>query len=400
MTSQVPTSTDYPATGTDRPIRVLYVIDTIFSMGGAELALFRLVQQLEGKGFRCTVVTFHTNERARPFREQFPCPVHWWELQSTYSLEALRVARKLRRLVREQDIDIVHTFFQSADLWAGPMAKLFGAKVLISSRRDMGILRHLKHKIGYRLLRGCFDQVQAVAEAVREFTIRTDGVDAKRVVTIHNGIESSVGVSQEELVRLRAACNLKPGVPVIVCVANFRPVKAVDVLVRALALVNGRNRNWQMVVVGGMGGSAVDVAYGEEVLALCRSLRVDGQILFAGYSENVAAYLELGDIFAMPSRSEGLSNALLEAMRTGLPCVATAVGGNPEVVVEGVTGFLVPPDDPSAFAERLLDLLGDPALRSAMARRARARLLDRFTVGAMATRIRAEYNSLLAAKQR
>jgi glycosyltransferase involved in cell wall biosynthesis len=382
-----------------KPIRVLYLIDTLWGRGGAELALLRLVEELYGNGFVCTVVTFHTSDTLRHFRDSYSCPVLWWETKNIFSLQAWRVALKLRRFVREESVDIVHTFFPSADLWAGPLAKLFGAKVLISSRRDMGILRQPKHDRAYRLLSRYYDQVQTVSEAVRAFTITHDRMDPRRVVTIYNGIESDAPVASGEVDHLKQRFRIKSDVPVIVCVANFRPVKGVDVLVKALALVNEQNWNWQMLAVGGLDGTTLVQAYSEEVMELSRRLRVDEQIRFIGYQENVSALLSLGDIFAMPSRSEGLSNALLEAMRAGLPCVATAVGGNPEVVVDQKTGFLVPTENPRVMADALLKLLAEPELRQKMGRCARARMLESFTVGAMVSKVREQYGAVLASRR-
>src|SRR5258706_13738493 len=138
----------------NKPLRILYIIDSLMGPGGAELSLLRLVLYLRRYDYHCRIVTFHINPAASLFVEQFPCPVEHWQLNNVYDRTAMRVALRLRRLVPEDQIDVVHTFFQTSDLWAGPIAKMIVAKILISSRRDMGILRKRKPHIGYRLLKG------------------------------------------------------------------------------------------------------------------------------------------------------------------------------------------------------------------------------------------------------
>jgi L-malate glycosyltransferase len=380
-----------------RPIRILYIMDSIWNVGGAEACLVRMTKHLP-PGFECRVLTFHSSPKSRWFIDQFDCPVDHWQINNVWDRTAFRVARQLYRLVRDQQIDIVHTFFQTSDLWAGPIAKLAGAKVHISSRRDMGFMRQRKHHLVYRLLRGSFDQVQAVSEGVRQYTIETDGVKPERTLTVHTGIDPEVNVDPNEIRREREQYDLPEGVPVITTVANHRHVKGIDVLVRAAALVIKEAPDARFLIVGGLGGNAEDQAFSKGVVQLAESLGVGGSMRFAGESKRVPTLLALGDVFVLPSRSEGFSNALLEAMRAGLPCVATSVGGNPEVVAEGVTGYLVPPNDPEAMASRILELIRNPVTRRQMGAAGRRRMLQEFTTEIMVSKVTAAYDHLLRNK--
>ncbi len=380
-----------------RKIRILYITDSIWGMGGAELCLLRMIPYLQQSGCECHLLTFHSNETVRPFLDQFTCPVEHWQLNNVYDVNAFRIARRLRQFIREHEIDIVHTFFETADLWAGAIAKLSGVKILISSRRDMGILRAAKHHIGYRLLRGMFDQVQAVSEGVRRYTIESDGVNPDRTVTIYNGIEPKLQAQPAAVVQLRERLAITAGVPIIACVANIRQVKGIDVLVRAMAVVRQFVPQVKVLLAGHL-GSGANLVYCDEVIALSKSLDLQDTIQFLGQVEEVPELLSISDLFVLPSRSEGLSNALLEAMRAELPCVATAVGGNPEVVVDGVTGFLVPSEDAASLADRILQLLREPALRRRMGMSGRKRILQQFTVEIMVSKVLLAYDRLLRAK--
>jgi len=382
-----------------RPIRVLYIIDSLWNIGGAEACLLRMTKHLPRDRFECRVLTFHSGPASRWFVDQFDCPVDHWQLDNVHDWNAFQTARKLYRLVREQQIDIVHSFHQTADLWAAPIARLAGAKVLISSRRDMGILRNWKHAFGYRLLRGVFDQVQAVSEGVRQYVLQTDGVNPERTVTVRTGIDAEVQLSAAQLEGVRQQFEISADRPTVITVANCRHVKGTDVLVRAAALVGKEFPEAQFLVVGTLGGNDTERSFTKQVQELRDSLGATSQVRFLGrVVEEVPALLRVSDIFLLASRSEGFSNALLEAMRAGLPSVATAVGGNPEVVVEGETGFLVPPENPQELADRILRLLRNPEMRTEMGRAARHRMREKFTVETMIDQLTANYQQELHKK--
>jgi glycosyltransferase involved in cell wall biosynthesis len=123
-----------------------------------------------------------------------------------------------------------------------------------------------------------------------------------------------------------------------------------------------------------------------------------GRVHFVGHQEDILPWLAALDVFVLSSDWEGMSNALLEAMAAGLPVVATAVGGTPEVVVDGVTGLLVPPHDPISLAEAIVRLLDAPDLRRQMGQAGRERVKKRFTVERMVEQTQTLYEHILSAK--
>ncbi len=381
------------------PTRVLFIIDSLMGVGGAEMCLLRLTKHLPRHLYECHVLTFHARDGVNSLLHQFECPVYHWPLTNVHNWEAFRVARRLRKLVRDQKIDIVHTFFHTSDLWAGPIAKLSGAKALISSRRDMGILRGARHQVGYRLLRGIFDQVQTVSDSVRRWTIERDGIDVSRTITIHNGIGPLPPASEAQTERFRRAIDISDDTLILTTVANFRHVKGIDVLVRAAALVGKELPGVRVVVAGSFDTTAAGRTYADQVFQLSKAIGADPWMRFLGAVEDVPALLSLSDIFVLPSRSEGLSNALLEAMSAGLPCIATDVGGNPEVIVNGKTGFIVPSDNPELLADRMLRLLQDSQLRRRMGDASRRRASEHFAIEAMTSRVMTCYENVLHQKE-
>jgi glycosyltransferase involved in cell wall biosynthesis len=123
-----------------------------------------------------------------------------------------------------------------------------------------------------------------------------------------------------------------------------------------------------------------------------------GRVHFVGHQEDILPWLAALDVFVLSSDWEGMSNALLEAMAAGLPVVATAVGGTPEVVVDGVTGLLVPPHDPISLAEAIVRLLDAPDLRRQMGQAGRERVKKSFTVERMVEQTQTLYEHILSAK--
>jgi len=378
----------------DRP-HILYVIDELCEMGGAERVLLNMIRLLPRERFRCSLVTFKIEPSLRIF-ENFPCPWHLFPMRRTYDWNALRVANQIRRLIRSQRVRIVHTFFETSDLWGGLVAKLSGEPVLVSSRRDMGILRRPIHDRAYRLLNPMFDLVLTVSEEVRAFCMRQDHLAPEKVATLHNGIEIDKAATATDSAALRAQLKLSGASHIICAVAHIRRVKGLDIFVQAAAKVCREFPHAVFVVVGGNH----EPEYFRELQRLTESLGLNDNIRFLGRREEVFPLLKMSDVFCLPSRSEGFSNALVEAMACSLPCVATRVGGNAEALQDGQNGFLVEPEDASATADRILTLLRQPEWARRMGHAARQTVEEKFTQEAMMKNLVGVYERLLAAKQR
>jgi glycosyltransferase involved in cell wall biosynthesis len=380
--------------GPDTRPHILFIIDQLCEMGGAERVLLKMIRLLPQDQFRCSLMTFRVNPDVEEIKK-ITCPLYVLPLKKTYGWGAVKVARQIRRFVRQQKISIVHTFFETSDLWAGPIAKLSGCPVLISSRRDMGILRSRKHRIAYKFLRGFYDSVLAVSPQVRDFCIQQDGLDSAKVHTLFSGLEMEQ-VQQAELRSImRRRMNIPEHVPVITTVGNIRRVKGIDVLVEAAALVCQKYPDTLFLVAG----RKSEEQYCRELERRILSSGLSANFRFLGSCDNIFSILRMSDVFCLPSRSEGFSNALLEAMACRLPCVATNVGGNREVLQHGQTGFIVANEDHHELAARLIYLLDHPGAAAAMGSRGEAVVRNGFTAETMIKNLVRVYQSLLAAKE-
>lgn len=373
--------------------KVLFLIDRMHSTeGGAEGVVQKLCRFLPSYGFHCQVATFWMGER---LAEKFPCPVHLLPLTNIYGWNALRCAKQFASLLRSEQIDIVNTFFPASDLWGGVVAKLSGCPVVISSRRDMGILRSKKHHLSYHLVNRLYDQVHAVSDKVRDFCIVDDRISPEKVVTVHNGVDL-VAIDAAAPADRKLSFGAEVSQPIIATVANIRQVKGIDILVQAATRVVEEMPNALFVVIG---AALQDRSYWDTIQSQVKSRGLENNMKFLGARSDVYALLKQSDIFCLPSRSEGMSNALLEAMACRLPCVATSVGGNPEVIVDDLNGLLVPNEDSTMLAARVLSLLRDPARARQMGEAGRRVVESEFTLHHMAEKLSRLYVDLLLKKR-
>jgi glycosyltransferase involved in cell wall biosynthesis len=389
----------YPAGGaaaTAPPIRVLFLIDHLGGLGGGETSLVRLVRRMPPDRVRCFLVTF--NPSVSPvLRAQLDCPFYVFPLRRAFGLQAMRVARQIRCLMCAEKIDLVHTFFESANLWGGLVCKLGGGPILVTSRRDMNILRKRgKHRLAYALVNRLCDRVLSVSEAVRELCIREEHLAPEKVVTLYNGIELERIASIPLDWQLRERFGFAAGDPIVTTVANVRRVKGLDTFVKAAHRVVSEFPHARFLVVGGEN----EPDYAAELHEEIRLKNLAKNVFLLGLTENVVPILKASQVFCLLSRSEGFSSALLEAMACSLPCVATLAGGNGEAVVDGTTGFLVAPDDPQAAADRVLRLLRDSALRATMGDAGYRRVASQFTVSTMLNNLIAFYQQLVEERGR
>lgn len=376
--------------GSQAPVHILFVIDQLCEAGGAERMLLETIRLLPKDRFRCSLITFKLDETLELFKE-LPCPHVVFPLRNTVNWDAFRSAREIRQFIQDEKVRIVHTVHETSDLWAGFITRMKGGPALVSSRRDMGILRSLKHNFGYRLMNSRFDLVLTVSDEVRRFCIQRDGLSPDKVLTLYNGLDL-------EKVTHSMSCELvglNDQNAVIATVGNIRRVKGIDVLVETAAKVVRQFPEALFLVAG----KNADPGHFQKIEARIAELSLEANVRFLGNTENIFSLLKMASVFFLPSRSEGFSNALIEAMACGLPCVATRVGGNAEAVVEGHSGYLVESEDDNSAAERILILLRNPVAAKKMGEAGRKSVEERFTSELMIKQLVKQYDRLLALRR-
>jgi glycosyltransferase involved in cell wall biosynthesis len=367
---------------------VLFLIDHLLAPGGGEGNLLKVVELMPPELVRCTVATF----RIKPeIRNGIHVPVHVFPFRKVFHADAFKAAVALRKLIREEHVDIVQTYFETANLWGGIVAKLSGA-MLLSSRRDMGILRTPKHQIAYRLVNRISDRVLAVSEEVRRFCIDTDHIAPEKVSVIHNGVDLRRLTTTDAKPNPFATAEWASAPHIITCVANIRKIKGVDVLVRTAHRVCRELPDTIFLIAG----SLYERELCQEIQAMVNSFGLEKNVKLLGFVEDPTPLLKMSSAFCLLSRSEGFCNALLEALACGTPSVVTRVGGNPEAIQDGENGFLVPVEDDQLPAERLLFLLRNPERAAQIGQAGKNTVYTRFSAETMIQNLIELYRDMLA----
>ena len=285
----------------------------------------------------------------------------------------LRLARYLRR----HAVRLVHCFDFYSNILGVSAARLAGTPVVIASQRDMGNLRSRGQQTIHSLTLGLATHVLVNSDAIAAGLTRTRAARRGRLAVIHNGVD---------LARFAPVVNGSSGrAPATVAtLANLRPEKGLLQLVEAAAEVARKAPRVRFVIWG-------DGPLRGDLEALIRARGLTGIVEMPGPTRQPESALKGCDVFVLPSLSEASSNVVLEAMGTGLPVVATRVGGLPGLVEEESTGLLVPPDDVPALAQAIVRLLETPGLAARMGARGRVRALAEFSLERMSERVDAFY---------
>jgi len=303
-------------------------------------------------------------------------------------LDSLRAIIKLTCLMKKKKVDIVHSYLFRANILSRIAGKLAGVPVLISSMRGIEVTRKYPLLLE-KLTSPLVDKFIAVSEAIRIYIIQKARIDPKKIVTIRNGIR----LSETKVIPVeRKEFGLSLDTVIVGVVARLAKEKGHEYLLNAWKIVIKEYPKAHFLVVG-------DGPQREELVKLTSNLGLKNHITFTGYRRDVLRVLALFDIFALATLWEGLPVVILEAMIVSKPVVTTSVMGNPEVVVDGVTGFMVPPRDPESLADRILKLLRDEKLRSQMGAAGRRRIEEKFTIERMVSETERLYEGLLTEKR-
>jgi glycosyltransferase involved in cell wall biosynthesis len=308
-------------------------------------------------------------------RMELPVRHHLLDLPSgprKYPFRQFLRYRQLERLFRTGAPDILHTYFFWSIIY-GRLLKARGVvKHLVENREDMGFDLGPHELAWLALTRHLPDRVICVSQAVRDFVREAEGLPEARLEVVHNGIPLHLPLADARLEELRSELGITARNRVVIMVANYdRPVKGVKEFLHAIALIRAEVADSRFILIGTGQREA-------EFRELARMLMIDDVFYMPGFRKDVHRFYQLSDLSVLTSFSEGLSITILESMRHGVPVVATEVGGNPEIVQNGRTGYLVPAGDRERFAAAVIRLLRDPTLRERFGSEARRVIADRF----------------------
>lgn len=295
-----------------------------------------------------------------------------------------RTLLDLMRYIRAEGIDVLHLH--------GYGATTFGRMAGAVTRTPRIVHEHMidasipwYQRVADRVLAPLTSRSIAVSGAVKKFLEGPRGLGRHRVEVVYNGVALSPA-ARDDGARFRESCGIDPDAVVVATVGRLDPVKGHRYLLEAASRVVDASPDVMFVIVG-------DGELMAELKDMAGRLGIEERVVFAGYRSDVAAVLAGSDIKAISSLSEGFGLTVTEAMKAGVPVVATAVGGIPEILEDGATGLLVPSRDSEALAGAITDLARDPERRQRMGRAGR-QASERFNAEAPVRRFEEIYLEL------
>jgi glycosyltransferase involved in cell wall biosynthesis len=292
-------------------------------------------------------------------------------------LTDVRGAIVLARTLWQRKIQILHSHMFRGSLFASPIGRLCLVPVIIETPHVRETWRKgwiKSHFVIDRTVSHLINRYIAVSEANARYLIEQKRIPARKISIIQNGCSMErVDPSKAHPDGIRESLGFSNDDFVLIAMARLEPQKGHRILLQALALLHAQFTNIKLICLG-------TGALQDELAKLTRELGLEAIVRFVGFRSNVADWLAAADVGVLPSFYEGLPLAAVETLAAGLPIVATAVDGTPEVVVDGETGLLVSPGDPAAIAEAISRLVRQPELRRKLASAGRDRVLKHFTI--------------------
>lgn len=352
--------------------RIAYVIDSIAGLSsGTEQQLYMLLKRLDRTRFEPIVVCLRSSEWLES--NSLPCEVHILHLRSLMSTDFVRALMEFRQIHQRTPLDIVQTFFFDADIFGIIASHSAGIKTIIASRRNIGYWHTTRYRILLRLLGRWTWHYLANSEAAAQATRRAEGVLPSKITVIPNGLnlEEYKEVPPEVRTMQRTRWGVRDDEVIVGCVSNLRRVKNIDGMIEAARTLVSDRDDLRFIVVG----------EGPFRSELERRIGVAGlhkRFTLVGQHSTIASCLAAFDVAVLPSHSESLSNALIEYMASGLPIVASNVGGNTELISRDHTGLLFDPKNPEDLARCVGRLLSRPDVASRLGSAAKQYALSTF----------------------
>jgi L-malate glycosyltransferase len=378
-------------------IALLMLTDTaVLGPGGSERFLRNLVSRLPERGYRVHLIQLSAEPApAQRVAEPLQVPglsLEHWPVGAVYGRAGWAAAWRVAGRVRAGEFHLVQSQHEKSDFINALLPRGPHHTLRVSCRRDMGFQKTARVKSAFRRLNARFDHLLAPTPAILQGLSAHENADAARMRCIPNGVDTLGFQPAPASARAaaRQALGYEEGHFVIGCVASLSPIKRHADLVEAFALLHARLPQARLLLVG-------EGALRAPLQAQVAALGLASEVQFTGARADMPHLLPAMDLFALASSSEGLSNAIIEAQAFALPVVATAVGGNVDLVSPGRTGWTVPAHAPAALAEALFEAATHPAARVEAGRRAREQVLQHHSMDAMVAAYDAFYRQALAA---
>ena len=376
-----------------KQINVLYGIAQL-EIGGAERQLYELIRRIDREKYRPLVFTLSQGGHYTDLLQEAGVPVLVCARKNRADLLPVW---KISSLIRQHNVQILHTYGYYAGLYARLAAIMARPEVIISTEVGIHAPGTMFGNPVYSTIDRCLSPLTtgyiANAKAVKDHMTKTKGLPEKKVHVVYAGLDldrfkiSSSANSSESF----PSADMKSSANRVGILARLDPIKNHHMFLHAIPHIIDVHPDTQFLIIGD-GPLRNDLEQLTDGLGLIDTVTFTGTIK----GEELIRLVARLDVSVLTSKREGCSTTILETMALGIPNVVTAVGGNPELVIDGQTGFLVQSGDPAALATAVNRLLADDKLRQEMGKAAQKRVVENFSVSRLVRETTAVYENLLA----
>jgi glycosyltransferase involved in cell wall biosynthesis len=343
-------------------------------IGGAEQVILNLIENTDPLKFDVSILCLES--RLGPFGETLE--------KKGYKLTCLgrspgfdfSLVAKIRRHIIENSIQVVHCHQYTPYVYSVLGALFTRCRVIFTEHgRFFPDQRKPKRVLVNPLLNLVTDSVNAISAATRDALVNYENFPRHKIQVIYNGIDDTRFTGPREHGK-NALLNIDGDAHLLGTVARLDSIKNQQMMIKTLKRVHEFHPNTHLVIVGD-GPERVNLEN------LVKDLGLSSFVIFTGFRQETHLFYQVMDLFLLTSFSEGTAMTLLEAMASRVPCLATNVGGNPEIVEHGKTGYLVPNDDVGALSKKIISLLDDKPLMEKLGKNGQDRFKNRFSVKKM-----------------
>ncbi len=367
--------------------KIILLIDVLKDIkGGAERQVYELLRNIDKEKFQVDLFILHHKDIPDAIKD-IGCKAAGLDVKRIYGISGLSAGLKFSGFLRKEKANVLITYHFGSDIWGTIFGRLAGVPVIISNRRDIGFWRRKYHLWAYWLINRWVDTIVTNSFTGKEIIMREEGVKDDKVTVIYNGVDIDRFTGNFIRDKVKERLGFSSDDFIVCCVGNLRSVKGHSYLIEAAPGIIKEFPNTKFMIVG---SGPEEGFLANEV----KRLGLTDAVVFLGSRDDIPEMISIADICALPSLSEGFSNAILEYMAAGKPVIATKSGGNPEIIEDGINGMLVDPANSAQIEEAIKGLINDSKKRIGIAESAFVKVKNKFKLSLMVT----NYENLLKEK--
>lgn len=377
----------------DTRIKVTYIIDMI-GWAGAQTHLISVLHNIDYDKFNISVVCLRRAGTQFDLLKKLPVTTLVCDLENLMNpVKTLITIFKVRKFIKENNTDILQSYMFNPNLMASLISYLPGRKYkLITTRRDTGYWHQRHHWWLYKFMNVVTDKIIAVSSEVKCQSIAKENISNEKIITIYNGINTEIYnkacVDRESC---RKKFDIKNDEFVIGILAAIRPEKRHDVFINAASKVVKEIPNARFMIVGDGDETVLS-----QIKQLINTHNLQDKFLLTGKLTDVISVLTVFDVSVLCSDTEGMSNTILQSISMGRATIVSNVGGNPEVINNGVNGLVFPAGDSGKLAELIVQIHNDVVLKGKLEKQAAITASEKFSIKPIIKSLQDVYVNILS----